>query len=89
MNNEEARSLMRDIRENAEKIRKCSQHVFGDVLGGPDNEGSVYNYNARRTCMECGGTMKETEIVNYARGYKAAGGDPDDIAMFYDGSSIE
>lgn len=87
MNNEEARSLMRDIRENAEKIRKCQQHVFGDVLGAP-SEG-VAAFNARRTCMDCGGTMKDSDIVHYARGYKAAGGDPDDIAMFYDGGSIE
>ena len=82
----EARAIMAQIKENHRKLNSCPKHVFGDVVGAG---GFEQPRSAReRLCACCGGKMDDLKIVLYVRGYKAAGGNPDDVARYCDGESI-
>lgn len=84
--NDEAKKLMADIKENNRKLNNCAKHTFGDVVG----EGVLASApgQRQRLCRNCGGKMDDIKVVLYVKGYKAAGGDPDDVARYFDGSSI-
>lgn len=83
---DEARALMAQIKENHRKLNSCPKHVFGDVVGAGAFE---QPRNSReRICTSCGGEMADLKIILYVRGYKAAGGNPDDVARYCDGESI-
>lgn len=78
--------LWEDIKANTAKLNACPRHAFGSVVG--DRTLGVRSRHNKRTCQNCGGTMEDSAIVTYTRGYKAAGGNPDDIMKFVDGESL-
>lgn len=86
MDKSEAAGLLKEIKANHAKLNSCAKHEFGKVVGDRTN-----GYSPRqnmRTCQQCGGTMEDRDIVLYAKGYKAAGGNPDDIGLFCDGTAL-
>lgn len=58
---------------NHKKLKSCARHKFTSV-----NSDSVV-FNREHSCILCGGTMKERDVLIYCSGYAAAGGNPDDI----------
>lgn len=77
------KNLWEQVQENQKKLRSCRAHKFGNVLGSttaPTRPGFQ--------CKMCGGFMSSHNIYIYALGYKAAGGNPDDVARFVDGESL-
>lgn len=73
---EEARKMLDEVRENARRLYSCPRHSFGIVLSGHIKNNHV--------CRNCCGNMSERDIILYARGYKAAGGNPNDVGRFID-----
>lgn len=86
MDKSEASALLRKVKENNEALRACPKHSFGAVVG--DRSAGYSPRQNMRTCAVCGGTMDDRDVVLYARGYKAAGGNPDDIGLFCDGQAL-
>ena len=83
MNKEQAASLWAQVQENQRKLRSCKGHKFGDVLGS-----TTIPTNPSFECKMCGGYMKAHDIYIYALGYKAGGGNPDNVARFVEGESL-
>lgn len=83
MNKQDAMVLLKQVQENQAKLNSCPGHKFGDVLG---DKTKLVSHTF--TCQVCGGTMRAASIYIYAKGYKAAGKDPDDVARYVDGVSI-
>ena len=79
---ETAQKIWEQVKENLSKLNSCSSHTFGDVLGGKEMTHQSF------PCKKCGGLMRSHDIFVYTKGYKAAGGNPDDVARFVDGSSL-
>lgn len=48
----------------------------------------AYDCGADLIDVLTGGEMADPNIIIYAKGYKAAGGNPDDIGLFCDGQSL-
>lgn len=69
LSRKEAGSIWQMVKENRAKLNGCNQHTFDpaqyDRLG------------AKLTCLKCGGVMPATDVGEYVRGFRAAGGDPD------------
>ena len=86
MDKSEAFELLEQIKANRLKLNSCARHEFGKVVG--DRSGGPSPRQNMRTCAVCGGTMDDRDVVLYARGYKAAGGNPDDVMKFVDGDSL-
>ncbi|HCJ5492465.1 TPA: hypothetical protein NUW79_003105 [Escherichia coli] len=86
MDKSEATELLKHVQENQAKLNSCARHQFGPVIGGRAL-GQTFLQN-KRTCENCGGEMADPNIIIYAKGYKAAGGNPDDIGLFCDGQSL-
>lgn len=76
------KSLWEQVKANQDKLRSCPAHKFGKVLGARNNPPSGY------PCENCKGYMSAHNIYIYTRGFKAAGGNPDNVALFFDGSSL-
>lgn len=83
MNKQEAHSLLREVRENQDRLRNCKVHSFGPVLGD-----KVTPLGNRYQCKKCLGNMKSHDIYVYAQGFHAAGGNSDEVATFVDGTSL-
>ncbi len=60
------------IRKNINNIERCKKHRFD-----PDNYGR--KPGAKATCLNCGGVMRLTEVGSYLQGFKAAGGDTEEV----------
>ena len=86
MDRSEAATLLQQIRENRLKLDSCTRHDFGKVVGDRAC-GSSPRHNMR-TCRRCEGQMEDRDVIIYAKGYKAAGGNPDDIGLFCDGQAL-
>lgn len=69
----DASQMLAEIKQNHRNLNRCPQHLF------PFKES---NLGQKHSCANCGGTMRLTEISYYCRGYKAAGGDPNEICPF-------
>lgn len=69
------------IKENRVKLDSCPRHHF-DVS---QVDFSKLLIGEKFTCTLCGGTMNATEASQYARGYEAAGGNPDEIIANFRG----
>lgn len=83
MNKEQSQALWVQVQDNQKKLKACPAHKFGDVLGSmtaPPRPGFE--------CKMCGGFMSSHNIYIYTLGYKAGGGNPDDVARFVDGESL-
>lgn len=74
MNN---RKLLEAIRANQTKLADCPKHFFD--LGEPP-----YRFGMKVTCQNCGGFMNATDILPYAQGYKAAGGNPNEVVTNFE-----
>lgn len=86
MDKKEAGALWQQVKDNRLKLDSCACHSFGKVVG--DRAGGYSPRQNMRTCQRCDGNMEDRDIVLYAKGYKAAGGNPDDIGLFCDGESL-
>lgn len=69
-------SILKSIRANSKKLQECKCHKFSGERMPPGN-----NY----TCLNCGGEMKGRDVLFYIEGYKAAGGDCNDIYPGWNG----
>lgn len=67
-----SRDMLNAIRANRKRLDECPKHRF--EIGEPP-----YRLGAKATCMHCHGEMELTSIDEYLRGYRAAGGNPNDI----------
>lgn len=67
----DSKSLWAEVRENNRKIRECQRHRFKHV--------EAVKLGQKFQCQSCGGTMGLIGIGDYISGYKAAGGDVNDI----------
>lgn len=65
--------LWNEVRANRKKLNACPKHRFGSFVGTA--------LRMKATCDNCGGTVPLSEAMIYADGYKAAGGNPDDVLM--------
>lgn len=87
MNKDEAQDLWQKVKENSQKLKECTRHCFGDVVGDISKQSPLFGI--KRVCKTCGGEMEDRNVILYIRGYKAAGGNPDDVARYCDGESIK
>ncbi len=86
MDKSQAYELMEQIKENHARLNSCARHEFGKVIG--DRSSGFSPRQNMRTCSRCEGKMDDAQIILYAKGYKAAGGNPDDIGLFIDGQAL-
>lgn len=73
-----AATLWAEVKENLRKIRACSRHRF---------VAQAVKLGQKVVCQNCSGQMGLTSIGDYIAGYKAAGGDVNDIWPDYEGKS--
>ena len=66
-------NLWQEVKENHAKLYNCPKHKF------PEMTKVMAISNKLIICENCGGGMRSIDIQKYCRGYKAAGGNPDDI----------
>lgn len=66
------RELWEEVKENRRKLDSCKVHDFGKL---PEE----FTPSRRFVCKNCGGAMTVCEVMSYASGYRAAGGDPNNI----------
>jgi hypothetical protein len=66
----DTKALLAEVQENARRLRGCALHRFAAV----DRK-----LGQKFECLECGGTIDGVRLLFYIDGYKAAGGDPNDI----------
>lgn len=66
----DGKALLAEIRANRAKLKGCPCHRFVDQKA---------NLGKKVTCADCGGQMNLTELGGYMDGYRAAGGNPNDI----------
>lgn len=74
-----ANELVPDIMEANAKVIACPKHSFG-VL--PPLH--VIAAQPFITCVNCGGQLDVSKAIAYAEGYKAAGGDINDVLIGYE-----
>ena len=67
---EEILSIWEEVKANKARLDACPRHRFTPV---PVRLGD------RFTCTACGGVVNLADLGNYVKGYRAAGGDPNDI----------
>jgi hypothetical protein len=66
-------NLWEEVQENNRKKEACPLHTFKPMTG-------AIRIGQKFTCTNCGGErFSLVDIGHYLRGYKAAGGDPDDV----------
>ena len=63
--------LLNEIKENNMKLDGCKRHRF-EFDGIPV-------IGSKLTCKKCGGKMDTVQAYRYCQGYKAAGGNPNDV----------
>jgi hypothetical protein len=66
----DGKKLLAEIQANSKLIANCPRHRVD-----PTN----HKFGQKMTCLNCGGKRDAYSFLMYARGYKAAGGDPNDI----------
>lgn len=65
-------ALLEEIKANAAKLNACPKHQF-EAAPLP------YKMGHKFTCRNCGGKMEAIGAMYYARGYAAAGKNPNEI----------
>lgn len=65
------KALMDEAKGEIARRAGCPRHSF--------KAQASYSFGAKLTCEVCGASMRLTDISTYARGYRAAGGNLDDI----------
>lgn len=62
--------LWAQVRANSNALDACPRHRF---------EGTTARIGQKFTCLNCGGVQTLSAIGAYLHGYRAAGGNPDDV----------
>lgn len=62
---------LNDIKANRLKLDECKKHEFAEI---PE-----LFIGVKLTCKKCGGKMDALQACQYALGFEAAGGDPNQI----------
>lgn len=74
MSNLNFRIMLDEIKENQARLDACSKHHF------PSWPTDISTHlHLKVDCSKCGGTIDALRAASYARGYAAAGGDPNEI----------
>jgi hypothetical protein len=73
----EARAMWEEVKANQSRLDGCPAHRF--------DMGEVVMLGQRIKCEACGGIMSLTDATMYVRGYKAAGGDPNNVWPGFEG----
>lgn len=73
------KSSFERIKENRAKLDACPRHDFGEL---PE-----IVFGLQLKCKRCEGLMDATRANDYARGYEAAGGNPDEIIANFRGGT--
>lgn len=73
----DTKALLAEVQANRAKIDSCARHRF--EIGDPP-----YRFGAKFERTNCGGTMDAVQAFRYCQGYKAAGGDPNDVIPGYE-----
>ena len=76
MTKERAKELFEAAKENSRKRSECKRHSVSAF---------ERNLGQRFTCSVCGCNADLSYVAAYADGYKAAGGNPNDIVPNYGG----
>jgi anaerobic ribonucleoside-triphosphate reductase len=74
---DEVKKIWAGVKENQTKLRACPKHRF---------EGGKVKIGQKVTCLNCGAETGLVSAGDYIAGYKAAGGNPNDIWPDYEGS---
>lgn len=82
MTKEESNLLLAQIKENRRKLDGCARHLF--IIGPPP-----YAIGMRGKCSNCDGEMSLTDVSQYARGYQAAGLNPDIVVPGWFGNDYD
>lgn len=67
MSSDWAKEALLKIKANTARLNACPLHRI---------EAGDYKFGQKLTCRECGGQIDGPALLQYARGYAAAGGDP-------------
>lgn len=62
--------IWEEVKINSAKLKNCIRHRF---------EQQSVKLGDKITCVNCGGVMSLSSAGEYVRGYKASGGDSDDV----------
>lgn len=71
----DAQQILIEVKENLARIGGCPKHRF---------HGFAAKFGDRLECSNCGGKMNLLDVGEYIAGYKAAGGDVNDIWPEYE-----
>lgn len=75
LSQEEANAvILAEIKENRQRLDECPRHYWPTMTCAID---------AVCMCANCGGYMKVLEAAEYLNGYRAAGGNPNDVLPGY------
>lgn len=61
-------SLWEEVKENVRRLDGCERHKF---------DAPLVKIGEKLTCQNCGGVLSLSDISQYVRGFRAAGGDPE------------
>lgn len=73
----DSKAILAEIKANRAKLDGCARHRF--ELGDPP-----YKFGQKFTCSNCGGTMDAVQAFRYCQGFKAAGGNPNEVIPGYE-----
>jgi hypothetical protein len=65
-------AILAEIKANRAKLDGCAKHRFD--IGNPP-----YRFGTKLTCQNCGGVLDAVHAFSYTQGFKAAGGNPNDV----------
>jgi hypothetical protein len=68
-------ALLANIRANRDRVEGCKRHR----IIWP----AIRRFGMKLDCAACGGKLSLSEVGAYVRGYMAAGGNPDDVAPWW------
>ena len=77
MNPIDTAALWAEAQSNRAKLDGCARHFFN--IGDPP-----YRLGQKFECTNCGGVMDAVQAFRYVQGYKAAGGNPNDVIPSYE-----
>lgn len=61
-------SIWNEAKENVRRLDSCERHKF---------DAPLVKIGEKLTCQNCGGVLSLSDISQYVRGFRAAGGDPE------------
>jgi hypothetical protein len=76
---EEMLALAERAKDEARRWRECPRHEFDPL---PTGSGTLL-LGMRVACKRCRVERRIMDVIDYVRGYAAAGGDPEDVLPGY------